>query len=56
MYVIRKVLDLSLPAIGKMLDRDHSTVHSNIQAIEAEIQNNHRLNNEIVEIITEVKS
>ena len=56
MYVIRKVLDLSLPQIGKMLDRDHSTVHSNIQAIEAEIQNNHRLNNEIVEIITEVKS
>lgn len=56
MYVIRKVLDLSLPQIGKMLDRDHSTVHSNIQAIETEIQNNHRLNNEIVEIITEVKS
>ncbi|MBS5724534.1 MAG: chromosomal replication initiator protein DnaA [Clostridiales bacterium] len=56
MYVIRKVLDLSLPQIGKMLDRDHSTVHSNIQAIEAEIQTNHRLNNEIVEIITEVKS
>ncbi len=56
MYVIRKVLDLSLPQIGKMLDRDHSTVHSNIQAIEAEIQTNHRLNNEITEIITEVKS
>lgn len=56
MYVIKKVLDLTLEDIGKMMDRDHSTVHSNLKSIETEMQANDRLNNEIYEIIAEVKS
>ena len=56
MYVISKVLGLSLNDIGKMLDRDHSTVHSNIKAVENEIRINDKLNNDIIEIVTEVKS
>ena len=56
MYVIKKVLDLSLDDIGKMMDRDHSTVHSNIKNIETEIKTDDKLNNEIFEIMTEIKS
>lgn len=56
MYVIKKVLDLSLPAIGKMMNRDHSTVYSNIQMIENDLETNDRLNNDIIEIITEIKT
>ncbi len=56
MFIIKKVLDQSLEKIGQMMDRDHSTVHSNIKAIEAEIQTNDKLNNEILEIMAEVKS
>ncbi|MDD6094538.1 MAG: DnaA/Hda family protein, partial [Clostridia bacterium] len=56
MYVIKKVLDLSLPAIGKMMNRDHSTVYSNIQMIETDLETNDKLNNDIIEIVTEIKS
>lgn len=56
MYVIKKVLDLSLPAIGKMMNRDHSTVYSNIQMVEADLETNDKLNNDIIEIVTEIKS
>lgn len=56
MYVIKRVLDLSLPAIGKMMNRDHSTVYSNIQMVEADLETNDKLNNDIIEIVTEIKS
>ncbi|GHV12638.1 hypothetical protein FACS1894219_05930 [Clostridia bacterium] len=36
-YVIRKLTPLSLPSIGKLFDRDHTTVMSSITAVEAEI-------------------
>ena len=56
MYVIKKVLDLSLGDIGKMMDRDHATVHSNIKTVEAEMKTDDKLNNDIFEIMTEIKS
>lgn len=56
MYVIKKVLDLSLGDIGKMMDRDHATVHSNIKTVETEMKTDDKLNNDIFEIITEIKS
>ena len=49
-YVIRNITDLSLPAIGKIFGRDHSTIFSAISAIENEIENNNFLNNQINEI------
>ena len=56
MYIAKQVLDLSLPQIGKFMNRDHSTVHSNIQNIENQLETDNQLSNEITEIITEVKS
>ena len=56
MYVIKTILGLSLPAIGRMMNRDYSTVHSNIGNVEAEMSVDDKLNNEIMEIIAEIKS
>ncbi len=56
MYIAKQVLDLSLPQIGKFMNRDHSTVHSNIQNIESLMETDNQLSNDITEIITEVKS
>lgn len=56
MYIIKKVLDLSLPQIGTMMNRDHSTVHSNIETVENEIQVNSKLNDDIMDIIAEIKN
>ena len=56
MYVIKKVLDLSLNDIGKMMDRDHATVHSNIKTVEADMKTDDKLNNDIFEIMSEIKS
>ena len=56
MYVIKKVLDLSLNDIGKMMDRDHATVFSNIKTVEADMKTDDKLNNDIFEIMTEIKS
>ena len=56
MYIIKKVLDLSLNDIGKMMARDHATVHSNIKNIETDIKSDDKLNNDIFEIMTEIKS
>lgn len=56
MYITKKVLDLSLLQIGKLMNRDHSTVHSNIQAVEEEIQMNDKMNNDILDIIAEIKN
>ncbi len=56
MYIAKQILNLSLPQIGKFMNRDHSTVHSNIQTIENQLETDNQLSNEITEIITEVKS
>lgn len=56
MYVIKTVLGLSLPAIGRMMNRDYSTVHSNIGNVEAEMAVDDKLSNEVMEIIAEIKS
>lgn len=56
MYIAKQVLDLSLPQIGKFMNRDHSTVHSNIQNVENQLETDNQLSNEITEIITEIKS
>ena len=55
-YIIRKITDLSLPATGRFFDRDHSTIHSAVTSIEAEIKTNSTLNNQIEEISKLVKS
>ena len=49
-YIIRSVTDLSLPAIGKIFGRDHSTVYSAIGVIETELKTNLGLANQITDI------
>ncbi len=54
-YIIRKMTDLSLPAIGRILGRDHTTVMSSLQVIENELRTNPLLDIEINDIIREVR-
>ena len=56
MYIAKQILELSLSQIGQFMNRDHSTVHSNIQNIENLLETDNLLANDITEIITEVKS
>ena len=55
-YIIRKITDLSLPAIGKLFDKDHSTIHYAVNSIKTEIKSNSVLNNQIEEIAKLAKS
>lgn len=55
MYVVRSVTGISLPQIGQVFDRDHSTVHSNINMIESELSSDPVLDATISEIIKEIK-
>ena len=55
MYVVRTVTELSLPQIGAYFKRDHSTVHSNISAIEVEIASDAITQEKINQIIKEIK-
>ena len=55
-YIIRSITDLSLPAIGKIFGRDHSTVYSAIGVIENEIKTNLILGNQITDISNIAKS
>lgn len=56
MYIAKQVLELSLNEIGKFMNRDHSTVYSNIQYVENLLETDNQLSNDITEIITEVKN
>ncbi len=55
MYIIRQVTELSLPAIGTMFNRDHSTVHSNITAVEKALKTDTSLSHEIADVRREIK-
>jgi len=54
MYVMRRVLELSLPDIGKEFSRDHSTVIYNIAAVEKEMEENSLFRGVIEDIIKNV--
>ena len=54
-YTIRSVTDMSLPNIGKIIDRDHSTVLSSIESVEKRMAQNPVFRTEIEEMIKEIK-
>ena len=54
-YMIRKLTDMSLPQIGKLFKRDHTTVLSSIKTIEREISANPSIDIEISELTREIK-
>ena len=53
-YLIRSITDMSLPNIGKLFDRDHSTVLASISNIEKKLINDPVLRREIEALTKEV--
>ena len=54
-YLIRTVTEMSLPNIGKMFNRDHSTVSASIDAVEKKLASTPALEIEIRDLIKEIK-
>ena len=54
-YLIRKLTDMSLPQIGRILKRDHTTILSSLKTIEKEIGSNSVTDIEISELQKEIK-
>ena len=52
--LMRKMTDLSLPSIGKIFSRDHTTIISSLDNIETEIKESSLLEIEINELIKEI--
>lgn len=50
-YLIRRATELSLPSIGQIFDRDHSTIMSSISTVEKLIQKNPLLEAELKELM-----
>lgn len=53
-YIIREVTEMSLPNIGKIFNRDHSTIMSSIETVEKKLITDAILNVEIDDMIKEV--
>lgn len=53
-YLVRTITEMSLPNIGKVFNRDHSTIMSSIEAAEKKLRNDPILDIEIKEMIKEV--
>ena len=53
-YIMRTVTDLSLPSLGRVFDRDHTTILSSIDTITAKIREDASLENDIDDLIKEI--
>jgi len=54
-YITRTITDLSLPSLGKVFSRDHSTILSSCNVIESKIATDQKLKSEIDDLIRELK-
>ena len=54
-YIIRQITDMSLPNIGKIIERDHSTVISSLETIDKRMTQNPVFRAEMDEMIKEIK-
>ena len=54
-YLIRTITEMSLPNIGKLFNRDHSTIISSIDTIEKKISSSPAMEIEINDLIKEIK-
>ena len=54
-YLVRTITEMSLPNIGKLFNRDHSTIISSIDTIEKKISSSPAIEIEINELIKEIK-
>jgi len=55
-YIIRKATDMSLKSIGKIFDRDHTTMMSSLDVVEAEMEADATFEHEINALIREFKT
>ena len=55
MYIVRSMTNMSLPQMGTVFCRDHSTIHSNINAFENELSSDPILEATVNEIMKEIK-
>ncbi len=54
-YIIRSVTDMSLPNIGKIIERDHTTVMSSLDAIEKRMSSDPIFRAEMEEMVKEIR-
>ena len=54
-YLIRKLTDMSLPQIGKIFNRDHTTVINSLKTIEKELGSNSITDIDIADLTKEIK-
>ncbi len=54
-YIIRTVTDMSLPNIGKIIGRDHSTVMSSLETVEKRMAQDSVFRAELEEMIKEIR-
>ncbi len=54
-YLIRQITDMSFPGIGKILNRNHTTIISSIETVEKKIISSQSFSMEIDELIKSVK-
>ncbi|MDD6799803.1 MAG: chromosomal replication initiator protein DnaA [Firmicutes bacterium] len=55
-YIIRTMTDMSLPAIGKVFNRDHSTIINSLETVENKIKTNPQYEAEVKGLISELKN
>jgi len=53
-YIMRTVTDMSLPSIGRVFNRDHTTILSSVETIQAKIREDASLENDIDDLIKEI--
>lgn len=54
-YLIRNMTTMSLPAIGRVFSRDHSTIMNSLDTVESKIKSNPETEKEIKELIRIIK-
>lgn len=55
-YLIRKLVDMPLASIGKLFNRDHTTIMASVDNVEKQRKTSPEFNNQISELIREIKS
>jgi len=55
-YLTRKLLDMPLASVGKLFNRDHTTIMSSVENIEKQLKASPAFENTINEMIREIKS
>jgi len=54
-YMIKKLTDRSLPAIGRVFGRDHTTIINSIDAVEKKLASDSSFDSEVHELLRTVK-